>query len=87
MSKPDEITLWVTRGGNGERRLWAGEPTSELIGDVVFWTGNYTYTYIPTPECWVDPSSGIFEMLFDGLEPGEKRPVTLKVTLGKAVKG
>ncbi len=84
MSKPDEITLWAAVDknlANHEKWVFSLEPTWDEA----------MKTYTPDHD---DPSykeimddDDEYACFFDGLKPGYKRPVTLAVKLGKAVKG
>ncbi len=85
MSKPNEITLWAAVEQYGWRILFKEEPTE------------YTEDRELGRKRWSQQGLSVirirgselheFLSLFDGLEPGQKRPVTLTVKLGKAVKG
>lgn len=82
MSKPDEITLWaaVDKSWGEDKWVYGLEPTwNELSG------GYESDDHDDICKEVDDNDSYIF--LFDDLAPGYKRPVTLKVKLGKAVKG
>ncbi len=99
MSKPDEITLWATVNSAYlcKKALYLEEPRClEVPGEGVLYrcgSGMYEEGFAvledeeDEDDSDVASRDALARLLFDGLEHGHKRPVTLKVKRGKAVKG
>lgn len=84
MSKPDEITLWAAVDGkrhNNTKWVFGLEPTWDKA--MKFYRPDDKEVFCRD----IDDNNKIYVTFFANLEPGQKRPVTLTVKLGKAVKG